>query len=292
MLTALVNAGFRIIGTWPMRTERATRAVALDANALASSVVLVCRPRPDDAPVRSRRQFIADLKREMPDRLAQLESQVAPADRAQSAIGPGMEIYSRYSSVETLDGRSVTVGEALALINNSIEEYDDREEGGFDPATRFCIAWLKQSGWSEGEYGVAEVLAQAKNVAIDPLTHLLIVGGGKVRLHPPESYRPGGAAGERVPATAWDAYHQMAWHFGNDPDALRHPGAASIARRISAELYDSVRRLEQTLYAHYDRRGDARQALQFNALGEEWDRITIERNKPPDEGEQIEMLRR
>ncbi len=292
MLTALVNAGFRIVGTWPVRTELGNRAVARDTNSLASSVVLVCRPRPDDAPTRSRRQFIADLKREMPDRLAQLESQVAPADRAQSAIGPGMEIYSRYSGVETLDGRPVTVGEALALINNSIEEYDDREEGGFDPATRFCIAWLKQSGWREGAYGVAEVLAQAKNVAIDPLAHLLIAGGGKVRLHPPDAYAPGGSAGERVPTTAWDAYHQMAWHFGGDPDALRHPGAAAIARGISAELYDSVRRLEQTLYAHYDRRGDARQALQFNALGAEWDRITIERNKPAPAGEQIEMLRR
>ena len=292
MLTALVDAGFRIIGTWPMRTELANRPRGIGSNSLASSVILVCRPRPDDAPIRSRRQFIADLKREMPERLEQLESQVAPADRAQSAIGPGMEIYSRYSGVETLDGHPVTVGEALALINNSIEEYDDREEGGFDPATRFCIAWLKQSGWGEGEYGVAEVLAQAKNVAIDPLTHLLIVGGGKVRLHPPKSYRPGGAAGELVPTTTWDAYHQMAWHFGSDPDAQRHPGAAAIARNISAELYDSVRRLEQTIYAHYDRRGDARQALQFNALGAEWDRITIERNKPVDAGEQPRLIRR
>ena len=295
MLTALVNVGFRIVGTWPMRTESPGRLRAVDSNALASSVVLVCRPRPEDAPMASRRQFIADLKREMPARLAQLDSVVAPADREQSAIGPGMEIYSRYSRVETLDGRPVTVGEALALINNSIQEYDDQEEGGFDPETRFCMAFLKQFGWGDGDYGVAEVLASAKNVVIERLRddhRLLTAGGGVVRLHPPDAYAPDGEAGALVPSTAWAAYHRMAWHFGSHPDAQRHAGAASTARDISADLFDSVRRLEQALYAYYDRRGDARQARQFNALGAEWDRITIEKDKPAPEGEQTHMLRR
>ena len=295
MLAALVNAGFRIIGTWPMRTEMGARANAMSSNTLASSIILVCRPRPEDAPMASRRQFIADLKREMPARLAQLDSVVAPADREQSAIGPGMEIYSRYSRVETLGGIPVTVGEALALINNSIEEYDDQEEGGFDPETRFCMAFLKQFGWGDGEYGVAEVLASAKNVAIETLRddhRLLTAGGGSVRLHPPDAYAPDGEAGAHVPSTAWAAYHRMAWHFGSHPDAQRHAGAASTARDISADLFDSVRRLEQALYAYYDRRGDARQARQFNALGAEWDRITIEKDKPAPEGEQTRLLRR
>ena len=295
MLTALVNAGFRIVGTWPMRTERSVRANALDANALASSIVLVCRPRPEDAPMASRRQFIADLKREMPARLAQLDSVVAPADREQSAIGPGMEIYSRYSRVETLGGRPVTVGEALALINNSIEEYDDQEEGGFDPETRFCMAFLKQFGWGDGDYGTAHGLAQAKNVVIETLRddhRLLTAGGGAVRLHPPDAYAPDGEAGAHIPSTAWAAYHRMAWHFGSHPDAQRHAGAASTARDLPADLFDSVRRLEQALYAYYDRRGDARQARQFNALGAEWDRITIEKDKPAPEGEQTYMLRK
>ena len=278
-----------------MRTEMGARANAMSANTLASSVVLVCRPRPEDAPMASRRQFIADLKREMPARLAQLDSVVAPADREQSAIGPGMEIYSRYSRVETLGGIPVTVGEALALINNSIEEYDDQEEGGFDPETRFCMAFLKQFGWGDGEYGVAEVLASAKNVVIERLRddhRLLTAGGGVVRLRPPDAYAPDGEAGAHVPSTAWAAYHRMAWHFGSHPDAQRHAGAASTARDISADLFDSVRRLEQALYAYYDRRGDARQARQFNALGAEWDRITIEKDKPAPEGEQTRLLRR
>ena len=293
MLTALVNTGFRIVGTWPMRTERPT-GLKKNINALASSVVLVCRPRPEDAPMASRRQFIADLKREMPARLAQLDSVVAPADREQSAIGPGMEIYSRYSRVETAGGRPVTVGEALALINNSIQEYDDREEGEFDPSTRFCMAWLKQFGWRDGEYGVAEVLAQAKNVAIENIAgrhRLLTADSGVVRLCPSEAYAPGGDAASLIPSTAWGAYHQMAWHFGSHPDAQRHAGAASVARAISADLFDSVRRLEQAIYAYYDRRGDARQALQFNALGAEWDRITIEKDKPAPAGEQIHLMR-
>ena len=295
MLTALVNAGFRIIGTWPMRTEKLNRPNAFGANTLASSVVLVCRPRPEDAPMASRRQFIADLKREMPARLAQLDSVVAPADREQSAIGPGMEIYSRYSRVETLDGRPVSVGEALALINNSIQEYDDQEEGGFDPETRFCMAWLKQFGWGDGKYGVAQDWARTKNVVIERLRddhRLLTAGGGVVRLRPPDAYAPDGEAGAHIPSTAWAAYHRMAWHFGSHPDAQRHAGAASTARDISADLFDSVRRLEQALYAYYDRRGDARQARQFNALGAEWDRITIEKDKPAPEGEQTHMLRR
>jgi len=294
MLTALVNANFRIVGTWPMRTER-TAGLKDNVNALASSVVLVCRPRPEDAPMASRRQFIADLKREMPARLAQLDSVVAPADREQSAIGPGMEIYSRYSRVETLGGVPVTVGEALALINNSIEEYDDQEEGGFDPETRFCMAFLKQFGWRDGEYGVAEVLASAKNVVIEALRddhRLLTAGGGAVRLRVPGEYAPDGEAGALVPSTAWAAYHRMAWHFGSHPDAQRHAGAASTARAIPADLFDSVRRLEQALYAYYDRRGDARQARQFNALGAEWDRITIEKDKPAPAGEQTRLLRR
>ena len=294
MLTALVDADFRVVGTWPMRIAGG-RVRAANSNALASSVVLVCRPRPEDAPMASRRKFIADLKREMPARLAQLDSVVAPADREQSAIGPGMEIYSRYSRVETLDGRPVTVGEALALINNSIEEYDDQEEGGFDPETRFCMAFLKQFGWGDGEYGVAEVLASAKNVVIETLRdehRLLTAGGGSVRLHPPCAYAPDGEAGAHIPSTAWAAYHRMAWHFGSHPDAQRHAGAASTARDIPADLFDSVRRLEQALYAYYDRRGDARQARQFNALGAEWDRITIEKDKPAPEGEQTRLLRR
>ena len=294
MLTALVNAGFRIVGTWPMRTERPT-GLKKNINVLASSIILVCRPRPKDAPMASRRQFIADLKREMPARLAQLDSVVAPADREQSAIGPGMEIYSRYSRVETLGGVPVTVGEALALINNSIQEYDDREEGYFDPSTRFCMAFLKQFGWGDGDYGVAEVLAQAKNVVIETLRddhRLLTAGGGVVRLRPPDAYAPDGDAGAPVPSTAWAAYHRMAWHFGSHPDAQRHAGAASTARDIPADLFDSVRRLEQALYAYYDRRGDARQARQFNALGAEWDRITIEKDKPAPEGEQTRLLRR
>ena len=139
MLTALVDSGFQLVGTWPMRTERAARSNALSANTLASSVVLVCRPRPKDAPTATRRQFLDALERELPPALDQLtlEGHIAPVDLAQAAIGPGMQIYSRYSRVETISGEEVPVREALAAINRVIAEYDEQAQGELDLSPRF-----------------------------------------------------------------------------------------------------------------------------------------------------------
>ncbi len=292
MLSALVDSGFCIVGTWPMRTERSARASALSANSLASSVVLVCRPRAEDAPGATRGQLIAAMRQEMPRRLDDLTrgGHVAPVDLAQAAIGPGMEIYSRYSSIETLDGRPVTVRDALTLINSEIAEYEERGEGNFDSETRFCMAWLKQLGWRDGEYGTAELLAQSKNVAIETLRDehgLLSAQGGAVRLKPPEEYAADGS--ERAARTAWEGYFRMAWHMGNRDGADGTEGAGAVARDMSGEMFESVKMLEHALYNHYDRRGDARNAQMFNTLGAEWDRITIAKNRPAPEGEQGRM---
>ena len=186
MLAALVNTGFQIVGTWPMRTERPT-GVKKGINALASSVVLVCRPRPDDAPTATRRQFLDALEREMPAALDQLtqKGHIAPTDLAQAAIGPGMQVYSRYSRVETISGEPVSVREALVAINRAIADYDERQEGDLDSESRFCLDWLKQHGYEEGTYGDAETLARAKNVAIGKLQDvdgLLTAEGGRVKL--------------------------------------------------------------------------------------------------------------
>ena len=165
MLTALVNAGFQIVGTWPMRTERSGRTRQIASNALASSVILVCRPRQDNSTA-SRQQFLSELTQELPPALDALtrEGHIAPVDLAQAAIGPGMKAYSKYGKVETFAGEPVTVRDALIAINQAIADYDQQEAGALDAETRFCIDWLQGHGHGNGSYGVAETLAVAKRV--------------------------------------------------------------------------------------------------------------------------------
>ena len=282
MLEALVNSGFQINGTWPMRTEY-TGNLKKNVNALASSVVLVCRPRPADAPPGSRREFLNALEAEMPAALDHLtrEGHIAPVDLAQAAIGPGMQVYSRYSRVETISGDPVTVRDALAAINQAIANYDERQEGEFDPPTRFCLDWLKQHGFGEGQYGEAQILAQAKNVSIEDELRdahgLVAAQGGSVRLQPPEYY-----AADRLPAagrmTAWEGCYRMAWHFDHADGSTE--GAADVARRMGSGA-ESVERLARVLYNHFDRIRDSRRAVLFNNLVTSWDDIQKEMSKPP-----------
>ncbi len=245
MLGALVDAGFRIIGTWPMRTERPGRSRQISSNALASSIVLVCRPRPDDAPVATRREFLGALEREMPAALDHLtrESHIAPTDLAQAAIGPGMEIYSRYRRVETISGEPVTVRDALAAINAAIADYDRAASGELDPASRFCLGWLRQHGYGEGSYGEADTMARAYDVSVDALRdadRLLHAEGGRVKLLGLDEYasdrpRP------RGDMTAWEAAMRMAWHvqLGEGRDGAA--GAAVVGRAMGSGV-ESVER--------------------------------------------------
>ena len=185
MLEGLNQSGFAIVGTWPMRTERGARSVSLGTNALASSIVLVCRPRPEDAPLTSRREFSAALQRELPAALHEMQTgNIAPVDLAQASIGPGMAVYSRYSKVLEPDGSRLTVRAALQLINRVLDEYLAEQEGALDEASRFAVAWFEQFGFKEGEFGTADVLARAKNTSVDALAHagLLRSGAGKVQL--------------------------------------------------------------------------------------------------------------
>ena len=283
MLTAVVTAGFEVVGTWPMRTEKVNRPNSLGANALASSVVLVCRPRPENAPTASRRDFLTALEAELPTALDHLtrEGHIAPVDLAQAAIGPGMQIYSRYSRVETISGDQVTVREALAAINQAIANYDERQEGELDPPTRFCLDWLKQNGFSEGSYGDAQTLAIAKNVSIeDELrnTHGLVTAqGGNVQLQP-----PGYFSADRMPSpgtmTAWEGCFRMAWNLDHEDGSIQ--GAADVGRRMGSNA-ESVERLARILYNHFDRIRDSRRAVMFNNLVTSWDDIQAEMSKPP-----------
>ena len=277
VLTALVESGFQIIGTWPMRTEMGNRSNAMNANTLASSVVLVCRPRPEDAPVATRRQFFDALEKELPEALDQLtqEGHIAPTDLAQAAIGPGMQIYSRYSRVETISGEPVPVREALAAINKAIADYDERQEGDLDSESRFCMDWLKTYDYGEGQYGEAETLARAKNVAIGNLNlnRLLTAEGGRVRLLPIDEF---GESQQLILGymTAWEGCFRMAYHL-NREDGKGIEGAGIVARAMDGNV-ESIERLARILYGHYDRKGDSQNAVIFNNLVASWQDIVKE----------------
>ncbi|MGC8733106.1 MAG: DUF1156 domain-containing protein, partial [Halothiobacillaceae bacterium] len=212
MLEALVGTGFQITATWPVRASQAWRMRAMGSNALASYIVLACRPRPESAPQTDRRSFVAELKRELPAALRHLQQgNVAPVDFAQAAIGPGMAIYSRYSRILEASGRAMTVRTALALINQTLTEVLSEQEDEFDNDTRWAIAWYEQHGFDEGDFGDAELLSKAKVTSVAGLVHSGIVHskGGKVRLLRPaeltKDWDP--AADKRL--THWELTHHL-----------------------------------------------------------------------------------
>ena len=292
MLTALVNADFQIVGTWPMRTERSGRSNALSANALASSVILVCRPRLD-SPTASRQQFLNELAQELPPALDALtrEGHIAPVDLAQAAIGPGMKVYSKYGKVETFAGEPVTVRDALIAINQAIADYDQQEAGTLDAETRFCVDWLQEHGHGDGSYGVAQTLAVAKNVVIEDLrdTHrLLTAERGEVQLLPLDEYGPERAMprehGQLLPLTAWEGCFRIAHHLGREAEGGEGiAGGGRIARQMGGDA-DSVERLARILYNYYDRKGDSNNAVIFNNLVTSWQEI-VQRAQAPEQSE-------
>ena len=219
----------------------------------------------------------------MPSALAHLtrEGHIAPVDLAQAAIGPGMQVYSRYSRVETIGGELVTVREALAAINQAVANYDEQQEGEFDPPTRFCLDWLRQHGFVEGQYGEAQTLALAKNVSIEDELRdahgLLTAQAGSVQLRPLDYY-----SANRLPSqgrmTAWEGCFRMAWHFDHEEGSIQ--GAAEIARRMGSDA-ESVERLARILYNHFDRIRDSRRAVLFNNLVTSWGDVQTEMSNPP-----------
>ena len=203
MLTSIVNAGFQIVGTWPLRTERTT-GLKREVNSLVSSILLGCRPRPEGAPVITRSDFLQALKNEMPRELDKLThiANIRPIDLAQAAIGPGMEVYSRYSKITRISGEIVPIREVLMHINNEIAAYHEKETGELDPESQFCLTWLQQHGYMEGNYGDAEGLSKAKDVDIAAMhDKVLLSARGKVRLLRPEEYAERDSSDEM---TAWE----------------------------------------------------------------------------------------
>jgi putative DNA methylase len=278
-LDAVIRAGFGISGTWPIRTELGNRMIGRGTNALASSIVLVCRKRALNASIATRREFVARLKAELPTALHRLqEGNIAPVDLAQAAIGPGMAVYTRYAKVLDAEGKPVPVRDALALINQVLDETLAEQEGDFDADSRFALAWFEQQGFIEGAFGVADVLARAKNTSVDGLREAGILESkrGKVRL-----FKPNELPGDWDPATDARLTH---WETVHHLIRLLEAGGESAAAAVVAKLgtkAETARELAYRLYNVCERKKRAAEALSYNGLVQSWPEIArLAREEP------------
>ncbi len=272
MLEGLLRSNFSITGTWPMRSEMSNRPVASGTNALASSIVLVCRPRPMDATLTTRRDFLNALKRELPKALRDLQhGNIAPVDLAQAAIGPGMAVFSRYSKVLESDGTAMRVHTALQLINQTLDEVLAEQEGEYDADTRWAVAWFEQYGIEEGPYGIAETLSKAKNTAVGALVEagILRAQGGKVRLLRRNEFSSDWNPTTAKRLTVWEVTQRLIRALQEQGDA----GAAAILDHVGA--YGEIARdLAYRLYTVCERKKWADEALAYNSLVVEWSDIS------------------
>jgi len=271
MLTGLIQSGFSVSGTWPVRTEQPGGLREAGRNSLASSIVLVCRLRHESASPVTRREFINALKREMPEALKTLQhGNVAPVDLAQASIGPGMAIFSRYAKVLEADGQPMSVRTALQIINQELDSYLAAQEGEMDRDTRFCLAWFEQYGMSEGKFGDADVMARAKNTAVQGLVEAGVVyaKAGKVRLlkrsEYPEQWNPG--LDSRV--TVWECTQHLIQRLNTGGE----DAAARLVNQLGSRSEDA-RALAYRLYSICERKKWADEALAYNTLVVEWPAI-------------------
>ncbi|MFI5460030.1 MAG: DUF1156 domain-containing protein [Isosphaerales bacterium] len=271
-LDAVILAGLAVSGTWPMRTELGNRMRGMDSNALASSIVLVCRKRSADAPITTRREFVTALKAELPMALTHLQrGNIAPVDLAQAAIGPGMAVYTRYSKVLDAQGKPLSVREALALINQTLDESLAEQEGDFDADSRWALAWFDHAGFAEGEYGVAETLSTAKNTSLAGLVEAGIVASsrGKVRLLKPEELPADWDPATDNRLTNWETVH----HLIRVLQAGGEGAAAALVAKLGGKA-EIARELCYRLYTLCERKKRAAEALAYNGLVLSWPEIT------------------
>ncbi len=272
-LEAVHRAGLQLSGTWPMRTERGARSISIGKNALASSIVLVCRKRSVDAPAISRREFIRELNGVLPEALDEMtkgaggeHSPVAPVDLSQAIIGPGMAVFSKYSAVLEADGTTMTVRTALQLINRFLAEDD------FDLDTQFCLHWFEQYGWGDGRYGDADTLSRAKGTSVDGVKEAGIVesGGGVVRLRKWSEYPIDWDPKNDKRNPVWETLHQLI-------RALKQGGESDAGKLLAnvKKQGESVRQLAYRLYTLCERQGWAEDARAYNELITSWSGIEL-----------------
>ncbi len=265
-LEAVLRAGFALTGTWPMRTELGNRMIGSGTNALASSIVLVCRKRAADAPTVSRREFIRELNTALPEALVEMtrggvNSPVTPVDLSQAIIGPGMAIFSQYAAVLEADGKPVSVRTALQLINRFLTEDD------FDHDTQFCLHWFEQQGWAAGKYGDADVLARAKGTSVGGLKEAGVVesGAGKLRLLRWAELSKDWSPETDTRTPVWEALHQLIHALNQDGESV----AGALLSRMPARA-EPIRSLAYRLYTLCERKGWAEDARAYNEFIGAW----------------------
>ena len=289
-LEAVLSAGFALTGTWPVRTEGAGRMIGQGNNALASSIVLVCRPRDAAAETISRREFQRQLREHLPEALETMiggasgQSPIAPVDLAQAAIGPGMAIYSQYAGVLNQDGTPMRVHDALVLINREITEYLTPDAGSFDADTLFCNSWFEQYGWAEGPFGEADVLARGKGTSVQGVAQAGIAdsGGGKVRLLRWADYQAGWDPKLDARNPVWEATHHLI-------RALNTQGEAAAGALLAAmpDKAEPIRQLAYHLYTLCERKKWAEDARAYNELITAWHAVLEASREQGPRGEQL-----
>jgi len=274
MLEGLIRAEFQVTATWPTRSERLGRSISLGANALASSIVLACRRRPESASITTRKDFLISLKTELPHALRNLQKgNIAPVDLAQAAIGPGMAVFSRYKKVLETDGSPMRVRTALSLINQGLDEVLSELESEFDSNTRWALAWFEHHQFDEGPYGEAEVLATAKALSISHLAEagILRSGAGKVRLLRREDLSDAWDPSAVARLTVWE----VTQHLIRSLDQKGETETANLKAKIGG-MAEIARDLAYRLYTVCERKGWAEEAGYYNSLVVAWPSMASE----------------
>lgn len=271
MIRALLDSGFTITATWPIRTTLENRSRDIDSNALASAILIVCRPRPDVAGTATRREFVAELRNELPGAVRRLQiSSIAPVDLQQAMIGPGIAVFSKYSEVVDVSGASLSVHDALTLINATLDEVLAEQEGDFDADSRWAISWFEQVGFDEGEYGVAETLSKAKNTSVAGLSEagILLSKRGRVRLLKPEELPANWDPEKDSRLTVWEIVNQLVRTLGTGGERA----AADLVAKLGGRA-EAARELAYRLFTICERKKRATEALFYNGLVQSWPEI-------------------
>jgi putative DNA methylase len=273
-LQAVVEAGYAVVGTWPLRTEMANRMIASGTNALANSVVLVCRKKEISAETITRAEFLRTLKRELPPAITELQAaNVSPADMPQSAIGPGMGVFSRYAAVLEADDTPMSVKTALQLINAQLDEFLNDLHGDLDSETRFAATWFEQHGAGKGEYGAADNLARARGISVESVKHAGIIesSAGKVRILKRDELDPDWDPASDDHLTVWEACQYLIRALENDGEYA----AAELLKKLGGDRAVMVKDLAYYLYdVCANKRQDAKEATAYNGLIAVWPELT------------------
>ena len=289
-LEAIMQAGLSIHGTWPIRTERQQRSIGIGANALASSIVLVCRRRQPSAQMATRREFISTLKAELPKAVVDLQrGNIAPVDLAQASIGPGMAIFTSYACVKESDGSDMSVRTALQLVNQVLDEALAEQEGDFDADTRWALAWFDEFGVDEGPYGRAETLSTAKNTSVAGMVDagILASGRGKVRLLRRGELDPDWDPRTDPRLTIWEVAQHLIRALETDGEM----GAAALLSRLGGGMGETARELAYRLYAICERKKWAQEAIAYNTLVTSWPEVSrLSREVRTPRAEQVEAF--